>query len=197
MLVFYKYEVLKSQLRNFVFHISLPLYFPMHFPLSPSPSVSLSVILSLSLSLSPYLACSKVYLAIDGGRFYSFESVGSRLQRMYVQTTILGEYYFDEYLQMHPQYRTKPPQPILPSIYCQPVAKRPYFTLSDIQGTVESGGDSMENLTVKLSTKGHLIDVPTSAILNETKTSNIMVRIVNKLWAIEKDCAGLWSCNSI
>lgn len=96
---------------------------------------------------------------------------------MYVQTTILGEYYFEEYLQMHPQYKTKSLQPIVPSLYCQPLTKRPYFTISDTQGIVEAGG---ANLTVELQTEGHQIDVSTSAILNENFTGKISTMVGTK-----------------
>ena len=71
---------------------------------------------------------------------------------------------------MHPEYKTKSPQPIVPSIYCQPLTKRPYFTTSDTQGTVESGGASLGNLTVELPAEGHQIDLSTSDILNDPET---------------------------
>jgi hypothetical protein len=108
---------------------------------------------------------------------------------MYVQTTILGEYYFDEYVKAHPEYKTKPLKPIVPSIYCQPRTKRPHFTMSDTQGTMESGGDSLGNLTVELPTEGHQIDVYTSDILGETfmrkssNTVNIMT-VIKTLWTL-------------
>ena len=143
------------------------------FSLFLSPSVSLP----LFISIASILHCSKVYLVIDGGRFYSYESVGSRLQRMYVQTTILGEYYFGNYIKTHPQFKTKPLQPILPSIYCQPLTKRPHFSTSDTQGTVESGGDSLGNLTIELPVEGHQIHVPTFGTRDETfagKSSNMV-----------------------
>ena len=127
--------------------------------------------LSLSLSLSlPYLSHSKVYLIIDGGRFYSYEAVGSQVQRVYVQTTILGEYYFEDYLKNHPEYKTKPAQPIAHSIYCRQQPRRPFFTVSDTQQTVEPSDASHHDLTVELSPQGHHLHIASSAFTGGRET---------------------------
>ena len=97
----------------------------------------------------------------------------------YVQTTILGEYYFAEYLQKHPQYKTKPPLPIVPSIYCKQQSKRPYFTISDTQESVESGGASLQPLTIEVPFEGHHIYMDSSIFMSEPekikKSSKTMV----------------------
>jgi len=64
------------------------------------------------------LSCRRVYLVVDGGRFYSL--VGKKLQHtVYAQTTIIGEYYFEQYVKSNPWFRPKPQIPFTPSSYCQ------------------------------------------------------------------------------
>lgn len=123
----------------------------------------------LHSSLPPH-SHSKVYLVIDGGRFYSHEAIGLRLQRVYVQTTILGEYYFSEYLQKYPQYSSKPLQPIVHSPYCKQQTKRPYFSTSDVQEAIELDHKNFGGLTAKIPSEGHRIHIPSSSAMSSLET---------------------------
>ena len=70
----------------------------------------------------------KVYLIIDGGRFYSLGKVRSASHPFFVQTTIIGEYYFEEYLKRNSQFKPNSPVPFKPSPYCEQRKPRPFFS---------------------------------------------------------------------
>ena len=113
---------------------------------------------------------------------------------MYVQTTILGEYYFEKHLQKHQRDQTKPHQPIAYSLYCKQLSKRPYYTIPDAQATDESGGASRVNLSVELPLDGHHIDISSSAFPIDPETfterTSTVVRstIIQTYWIWHTTC---------
>ena len=64
---------------------------------------------------------------VDGGRFYSFEKVGPVRHPIYVPTTIIGDYYFDEYLKKNTWFTPKPRLLLKASPYCKQREPRPFF----------------------------------------------------------------------
>ena len=74
----------------------------------------------------------KVYLIIDGGRFYSLGKVRSASHPFFAQTTIIGEYYVEEYLKRNSQFKPNSPVPFKPSPYCEQRKPRPFFSNEEV-----------------------------------------------------------------
>ena len=92
-----------------------------------------------------------MYLVIDGGRFYSFGKIRGVRHAIFVPTTIIGEFYFEEYVRRNAWFKPHPPVRFQPTPYCEHRTQRPLSW----EG---AKSNAVQDLTVRLNSDAHRLE---------------------------------------
>lgn len=104
----------------------------------------------------------KVYLVVDGGKFFNHDGK----ETIFVQTTIIGEYYFENFVKKNTWFKPKPAEIFQPSTYCEERHQRPL-------SVNQQSGQHSQSVTASLNEGKHVIQATNDNSMSPKQTVSI------------------------